>query len=46
MSAENGLMFMKVDIGNEYLNTETKENIYSRAGPDFEMVNVMANGNC
>ena len=35
---------MKGDIGNVYLNANTKENIYTRAGANFELVGIMDEG--
>ena len=32
------------DILNSYLNAETKEKIYPRAGPKFELVVIMVDG--
>ena len=35
---------MMGDILNSYLNAETKEKIYPRAGPKFELVVIMVDG--
>ena len=45
IAAANNLDVMTGDIGNAYLNTNTKENIYTRAWPEFEVVGIMAEGN-
>ena len=42
IAAENNLYVMTGDIGNTYLNENTEENIYSRAGTEFEVVGIMA----
>ena len=44
ISAENGLEVMAGDIGGAYLNANTEENIYSCAGPKFELMVIMAGG--
>ena len=41
----NDLEIMTGDIGNVYLNANTKEKIYIRAGAEFELVGIMAEGN-
>jgi hypothetical protein len=33
--ALNGMNILAADIGNAYLNTETKEKVYAIAGPEF-----------
>ena len=43
-SSANGLMAMMDDIGNSYLNAEMNENIYTHAGPKFELVVIMDSG--
>ena len=35
---------MTGDIVNAYLNANTQENIYTRAGVKFELVGIMAEG--
>ena len=35
IEAANNLYFMTGDIGNAYLNANTQENIYTRAGTEF-----------
>ena len=42
--AENNLDVMRGDIGNAYLNTNMQENIYTRAGTEFELAGIMADG--
>ena len=44
IAAANNLDVMTGDIGNVYLNTNTKENIYTRAWPEFEVVGIMDEG--
>ena len=44
VTATNNLDVMTGDIGNAYLNTNTQENIYTRAGTEFEVVGIMADG--
>ena len=41
ISAANNLYIMTGDIGNAYLNSNTQENIYTRAGTEFELVDIM-----
>ena len=41
IAAANNLDVIKGDIGNAYLNNNTKENIYTRAGTEFELVGIM-----
>ena len=43
-SAANNLDVMTGDICNAYLNANTQENIYTRAGTDFELAGIMADG--
>ena len=43
-SSENRLRVVTVDIGHSYLNADTNKNIYTRAGPEFELVGIMADG--
>ena len=45
IKAANNLYVMTGDIGNTHLNTNTQENIYTRAGTEFELVDIMAEGN-
>ena len=45
IAVENNLDVMTGDIGNAYFNANTGENIYTRAGADFELVGTMAEGN-
>ena len=40
----NNLDFMTGNIGNDYLNTNTQEKIYTRAGAGFELVGIMVEG--
>ena len=40
----NSLDVMTGDIGNAYLNANTKEKINARAGTEFEVVGIMAEG--
>ena len=40
----NNLEVMTGDIGNAYLNANTKEKIYTRASAEFEVVYIMAEG--
>ena len=35
---------MTEDVGNAYLNANTEENIHTRAGPELEVVGIMAEG--
>ena len=42
--AENNLEVMTGYKGNAYLNAETEEKIYSRAGADFDVVGLMPEG--
>ena len=44
IAAANNLGIMTVDIGNFYLNANTEENIYTRAGPEFEVLGIIAEG--
>ena len=44
ISAANNLDAMTGDIGNAYLNVNTEEKIYTRAGAEFEVVGIMAEG--
>ena len=44
ISAPNNLDVMTGDIGNDYLNTNTQENMYTRAGTEFEVVGIMDGG--
>ena len=44
INAASNLDVMTGDIGNAYLNTNTEENIYTRAGAEFEVVGIMAEG--
>ena len=41
ITAANNLDVMTGDIGNAYLNTNTKEKMYTCAGPEFEVVGIM-----
>ena len=43
-SASNGLEVITGDICGAYLNANTEENIYSCAGPKFELMVIMAGG--
>ena len=45
ISEVNTLEVITGDIGNTYLNTNTQEKIYTRAGVEFELVGIMAEGN-
>ena len=36
---------MTGDIGNTYINTNTEEKIYTRAGTRFELLGIMDEGN-
>ena len=45
IESANNLEVMMGDIGNAYLNTNTQENIYTRAGVNFELAGIMAEGN-
>ena len=45
IATANNLEVMTGDIGNAYLNTNTKDNIYTNAGVKFELVGVMDEGN-
>ena len=45
IAAAEKLDVMTGDIGNAYLNTNTKEKIYSRAGAEFGVVGIMAERN-
>ena len=42
--AANNLEVMTGDIGNDYLNSNTQERIYTRAGVKFELAGIMAKG--
>ena len=42
---ENRLKVMAGDIGNTYLNNDTKNNIYTHTGPEFELLGIMSDGN-
>ena len=44
IAVANNLNFMTLDIYNAYLNTNTKEMIYTRTGAEFEVVGIMAEG--
>ena len=41
----NNLDVMTGNIVNAYLNANTQENIYTRAGTEYEDMGVMAEGN-
>ena len=43
-AAANNLYVMTGYIGNAYLNANAKENIYTCAGTEFEVVGIMAEG--
>ena len=44
IAAANNLDFLTGDIGNAYLNANTKEKIYTCAGAEFEVVGMMTEG--
>ena len=44
IAAANNLEVMTGDIGNAYLNAETEEKIYTRAGAEFDAVGLMPEG--
>ena len=44
ISAANNLDVMTVDIGNAYLNANTQEKNYTRAGTEFDLVGIMDKG--
>ena len=44
ITSANNLEVMMGDIGNAYLKANTKENIYNRAGAEFELVGIMDKG--
>ena len=41
IAAANNVDVMTGDIGNAYLNANTQEKIYTRAGTEFELVGIM-----
>ena len=45
IAVANNLDFMTGDIDNSYLITNTEEKMYTRAGADFEVVDIMAEEN-
>ena len=45
IAAVNNLEVMTGDIGNDYLNANTQETIYTRAGAELELVGIMAERN-
>ena len=45
IAAVNNLYVMTGDIGNAYLNDNNEDKIYTRAGPKFEVVGIMAEEN-
>ena len=44
IESKNNLEVMTGDIGNYYLNANTQENIYTRAGVEFELVDIIDEG--
>ena len=45
IAAANNLGVVTGDIGNTYLNEETKKKIYTRAGTKFVVIGLMPEGN-
>ena len=41
ITSRNNLEVMTSDIGNEYLNSNIQENMYTRAGANFELVGII-----
>ena len=45
ITAVNNSDVITGDMGDVYLNTNTKENIYTHSGTDFELVGIMTERN-